>query len=130
MQQNNAHFLIPGDKKITQEMIMNAIKRLNELPCIVIKDNSQLLTQTLFALSMNWDDRITDKGLELAKLLIDKGADLSYRHTFTEEHVLGNSVGARIGQAHYTQSTLFNAHGRLAQFFKEAGYYTYLQDSD
>lgn len=112
-------FLLFPDKELTSESIESAQTALQVLPLYKMKNSEQMLSETLYILSVQWNEDLADKALLLANLLIKKGADPDYKKLIMEHLHAGNSstLKTMIIDIDYTETACSVAQGSLREFF-------------
>lgn len=112
-------FIIPSNKKITNQALETAISAIPKLPLSKMQNSKQILSEALYTLSAYWDDEFASKGLLLAELLIKNGADPHQQKITAEDLELGKSSNYKHSFYEYRQTPYLVARGALLTLFKK-----------
>ncbi|CAN5188810.1 hypothetical protein BH09DEP1_BH09DEP1_5640 [soil metagenome] len=119
MQTQNSNFLLPANQKVTAEIISATIAVLAKLPLSKMKGSKQMLSETLYILSAQWDESIADQGIQLAELLMEKGADPDYKKIVPEYLHAGSSSVRKTIVVDHKESPTSVAQGALLKLFMQ-----------
>lgn len=114
---SSAYFFLPEGKRITLESIEHAYHTVRAVPSSQTIDRKKVLSEVLYSLSIHWNESWSHKGLAIANLLIQEGADLDHKKIIIEESPVGNSSTFKNTQIEYTHSAREAASGSLKEFF-------------
>lgn len=111
------YLLFDIKKPFTVKTIQDAYLKFihHQLPIARSHDKKRMLSESLFILSSYWSDNLGFLGINLAKKLIEQGADPNFAHI--EEELL--ETNGRVILVAYTLTAMRVAKGKLRESLKE-----------
>lgn len=118
-----SNFILDDKKPITIETLKDARQSLKGLPLSKMQNGRQILSETLFTLSVYWTDEWDEVGINFAKDLLAAGGDPEYPvHTkrYCDEIELGKSSSFKSSVVISTESqnSLNTSKGKLLALFR------------